>query len=524
MNKYFIIGIGGTGMRCLESFVHLCGMGMFDNTEVNMLALDTDLENGNFARLQELVDAYVKVKGENKAQVSHAETFFSAKINFHKFSPDYSRTETGSFQRIAKVSYAGENERDLSNLLFTDNVQTFDLKHGYRAQTHMGSMLMYHAIVDEVNKNPGGSLSGYIDELYNANTTGNVKLFILGSVFGGTGASSIPVMPAALDTAVRKRHQGKTLDKLYIGATLLTSYFTFISPTQNSREAQKVIADSKNFSMNSQAAMMFYEDDLSVKSAYQKFYMLGTPTNEFKTEQSETDTITGGSRQRNDAHYIELFSAFAAYDFFKSSDEDLKKIKDDKANGVQYFFRTVDDSGKLDFKDFLPENESAATFLKKFTTFLGMSFVVGLENTDFFASAQRGDLKNIAGYEDITKVELDAVLKYLGLFHFRISNDDVKDGWLRQLYRSVGGGDRLFFNPEIFGLTSARDFKKFDFGKLFPKNSEYARHNFNAGLFSSPFDKFKEIFVKDTTDSAFANKSEKLIKRMYDALVKLYSF
>ncbi len=182
MNRYFIIGIGGTGMRCLESFVHLCAMGLFDNAEINLLALDTDLENGNYARLQELVDAYVKLKGENKTQQAHAETFFSAKINFYKFSPDYSRTETGSFQRIAKVSYAGETEQDLANLLFTDSVQSFDLKHGYRAQTHMGSMLMYHAIIDEVNRNPGGNVSAFIDELYNANTAGNVKLFILGSV------------------------------------------------------------------------------------------------------------------------------------------------------------------------------------------------------------------------------------------------------------------------------------------------------------------------------------------------------
>ncbi len=76
----------------------------------------------------------------------------------------------------------------------------------------------------------------------------------------------------------------------------------------------------------------------------------------------------------------------------------------------------------------------------------------------------------------------------------------------------------------MFGLTTARDFRKFDYGKLFPKTSEYNRHNFNSGLFSSPFDRFKETFVKETTDTAFANKSEKLIKRMYDALTKLYGF
>lgn len=35
----FVVGIGGTGMRCIESFVHLCAIGMFDDTEVHLLAM-----------------------------------------------------------------------------------------------------------------------------------------------------------------------------------------------------------------------------------------------------------------------------------------------------------------------------------------------------------------------------------------------------------------------------------------------------------------------------------------------------
>ena len=49
--QYFVLGIGGTGMRCIESLIHLCAMGMFDDTEIHLLALDTDKNNGNFSRL-----------------------------------------------------------------------------------------------------------------------------------------------------------------------------------------------------------------------------------------------------------------------------------------------------------------------------------------------------------------------------------------------------------------------------------------------------------------------------------------
>lgn len=59
----YVIGIGGTGMRCIESFIHLCAIGMFDDTNVNLLALDTDKLNGNFKRLQTLAEQYRKING-----------------------------------------------------------------------------------------------------------------------------------------------------------------------------------------------------------------------------------------------------------------------------------------------------------------------------------------------------------------------------------------------------------------------------------------------------------------------------
>lgn len=54
-DKLFVIAIGGTGMRCLESFVHLCAMGMFDGKEINVLTLDTDQANGNKGRVEQLL-------------------------------------------------------------------------------------------------------------------------------------------------------------------------------------------------------------------------------------------------------------------------------------------------------------------------------------------------------------------------------------------------------------------------------------------------------------------------------------
>lgn len=87
-DRLFVIAIGGTGMRCLEAFVHLCAIGMFDNEEINILTLDTDQSNGNKGRVERLIELYNKVKTDNPATPGgspNANTYFSAKLNLLPF-------------------------------------------------------------------------------------------------------------------------------------------------------------------------------------------------------------------------------------------------------------------------------------------------------------------------------------------------------------------------------------------------------------------------------------------------------
>ena len=131
----------------------LCAMGMFDKTDVHLLALDTDKDNGNFTRLKNLKEAYIKTKGVNKKQFALQDTFFSANLHYYQFSPDYSNLST--FKELfnyGDTKYSNPERSAIADLLLTDNAKDFDLKHGYRAQTHLGSLLMYHSIIDDVKK------------------------------------------------------------------------------------------------------------------------------------------------------------------------------------------------------------------------------------------------------------------------------------------------------------------------------------------------------------------------------------
>ena len=524
-DRIFVIGIGGTGMRCLESFVHLCGMGMFDDTVVDMLALDTDRDNGNFRQLADLVHTYQDAKGINKEQHTFRNSFFTAKINYYQYSPDYARQETGNFNRLTgygDLKYKTPGQADLADLLLTKDTREFDLKHGYRAQTSLGSLLMYHSILEEVATNNKGKLHDFIKQLV---TAGQARVFVFGSVFGGTGASSIPVIPKAFAEAAKIISPGSSLKDVYFGAVLLTSYFTFKSPSADYVNRQRIVATAEKFALNSQAAMMFYNEDKTVLQTYQRFYMLGTPSIAFQTDQGENETITGGEKQRNNSHYLELFAAFAGHHFFKASYDELAKIRKEP-EGARYYYRTIRPDGVIGFEDLVGDGEDRRRLAHRMGAMVAFNHLV--LQAKFFHAAKNNRLlsDNIEGYGDIDDKEVEAIERYCSYFNFALrESGEVGNGWLRQIYQSAGGGDRFLFLPDMFGATSAKELDKFKYnGKLY--KDDFEKHHFGKGLlgYKDPFDPFKSAFKLIENDPHVTNKVEKLSKRMFQTLTKLYNF
>jgi hypothetical protein len=317
---------------------------------------------------------------------------------------------------------------------------------------------MYHSILSDIRKNQKCDLAKFITEILDASNNGMPKVFVLGSVFGGTGASSIPVIPNAFNAALQIIDPSKKLDKVLFGATLLTSYFTFPVPDEAQRKNEKVIASHNNFSINSQAAMMFYENDNTVKTTYKSFYVLGTESLNFKTEQPGNKTLTGGLEQKNDSHFIELMAAFAAFDFFKTPVTSLTEH-----HTAKYYCRSIDDSGKLEFTDFVGANEEF-NFASRFAALVVSSFLANHPKAELFSQAQLGKIENYNTSVDLPRVT--ALKEYMSMFHYKIDqNNNIEDGWLRQVHRSAGGSDKFLFHPELFSISTFKQLDKFDWGK-----------------------------------------------------------
>lgn len=539
-------------MRCLESFVHLCAAGMFDNHTIDILTIDTDQSNGNKDRVEHLINLYNKVKTNDANNVGgqpRTDTFFSAKLNLRRFFTDYSTSQRKTYNLLAGTTNLSDSQRqdnkDIADLFFeADSVQEFSLDHGYRAQTHLGSMLMYHGIIEAaINYKRGGNnvkahekdLVEYIKEL-NKNAA-NARVFVFGSVFGGTGASSIPVFPLAISEALKIITDGTTVintDKVLFGSTLLTDYFTFNIPTDAQKSAQKVIADANNFALNSQAAMSFYEGDASVKTTYKRMYHIGWP-NKSKINYSKDgdgSVVTGGNGQRNDCHVAEMMCAAAAYDFFNEDRKVLESIGE-----ADYRFRTVetdDQSDAMIFRgaSFVGKN-NGATLEKRLGAFLTFAHIIlsknegaynGVNGVDNFMNYIQTDTIN---YTDINLDQRTEINGYLEEFGYKILNDAVNFGWIYQINKSVGNGS-FIFAPEAFRATEQELVHKTDIGMLYGDGIRDWGPTNMFGNFKGPnssFDKFCDTFKKDPNSVPYdvqgGDKKELFFARMFNAITTL---
>lgn len=519
MNIFNVIAIGGTGMRCAECVVQLCAMGMFDDTEINLLALDTDYKNGNFKRLKNLIDNYKRLTADRDGVAS--DTLFSAKINYYTFSPDYpagTDYDTVAHYTDAEATTHDEDgvkwqESDLVDLFLTPEMRKMDLQHGYRAQTQMGSMLMYHAIIEEAykNKNKGSDLVRFVEHLM---TNPGSIVFMFGSVFGGTGASSIPILPHALQEAAKiisKEGQGDVLSKNLFGTVMLTNYFSFNTPSTK----DQVYATSDKFALNSQAALSFYNEDETVKSTYKRLYMIGRekPRN---VSRKDAESVTGGDAQRNPEDYIELAAASAAYDFYEAAKAHLAKPV--FGQEAEIFYRTMasDEANNLTFESFFGPDKDK--FAQKCGIMMASAFLFGPQD---FANNRRKH----SSFSALTEENVKDIRDFFRTFYDLENLDETEpgSGWIKQMQESAieQGYQGFLFNKAAYN-TSPKSAAKFKYNdSMFPETSQY---KYPVSFMSSAYDVFKNEFGDKVFGDSDRSAVSALLKRTYETFSKLYGF
>ncbi len=317
--KTYVLAIGGTGARVLRSLtmlmaagagVHRSGENGNITNEIVPVIIDYDIENGDTKRTQDLLVNYKNIHdaayGKKNSEEDIRDYFFGTKMG-RIGNPDHSTKfevfldPVNSNATFAdQIGYASINANNgtlptrylLESLYDTSDENSnlaelhLNLKVGFKGCPNIGCI-----VVRDIRN------TYEIEQILDL-ANGN-RVMIVGSVFGGTGASGIPV----LLNIIKKSGNGANITT---GVLAMEPYFevqkndksaisssTFLSKTKAAFDAYMQGADGN--AVNQLADSIYYVGDRLAAKAF--------------------NNSEGGESQKNDAHIAELAAAMCVLDF-----------------------------------------------------------------------------------------------------------------------------------------------------------------------------------------------------------------
>ena len=304
----YIIGIGGTGAKCIESIIHLASIGAFADEEINLLFVDADETNGNLDRAKRSLEIYQQchelgVTLQNSPWLKTKIKSYGLWSPFAKISIN---KNLGALFQYNNIKYDDPSLGKLFDVLYTEDERELTLDEGFRGRPAIGA-----AVMSQVNlegEEPWGEIISKIKTEQGSNT----KIFLCGSIFGGTGASGLPTIGRLI---ANKLTNENIRNKVQLGCLFVLPYFGF-TPTLAQEQAHKVYARSDEFLLNTEAALRYYANQ--AKEIFDNIYLLGNEAF------SNVEFSIGRNSQRNDPHFIELYGALATRHFLYQPNSDEK--------------------------------------------------------------------------------------------------------------------------------------------------------------------------------------------------------
>jgi len=318
--SYYFISIGGSGAKVLESLTHLCAAGMFPTAaRLYVMSIDPDVGNGNLARSSAALHCYASFQ---QMQVGGRTSLFKTKVELaNPFVWNPTEHDKCLDDVLSYQAYKGTPIGDLYEVLYTKKERSTLLNEGFRGHPSIGAAVMAKKVVlddaasaENSDAEPWNRFRMLVTQ--DAKTGDVARIFLTGSVFGGTGAAGMPTIAKLLRQTFRTLYdEGKVL----IGGGLILPYFSF-SPSATDVLNGQVYASSENFLTSTQAALKYYSVKNKEEDIYHSMYFIGdsvlAPVQKFSV---------GSSSQENNVHIVDFYGALAAIDFFQSDIKHLKK-------------------------------------------------------------------------------------------------------------------------------------------------------------------------------------------------------
>jgi len=299
MPRLFVFAIGGTGARVLKSLTMLLAAGVgTSGYSIIPIIIDPHKDLPELKECKNMLRLYSKIHKHlySGHRPSSASIFFHATMQSLSESAQSGLKEGFDFdERIDEtfgefLSYNSlENDdrnRDLLDLLYNEQTLNTKLSVGFKGNPNIGAVVL--------NSFEDSDWYRSFEKIFDKGD----KIFVISSVFGGTGASGLPLLIKNL-----RKSKNKEIKSASIGALPIMPYFKLSEPDADSEHKD---IDSNNFITKTKAALSYYEYNLREVNA---LYYLADP------HEQTMPYVNDETKQNNKAHVVELVGASAILDF-----------------------------------------------------------------------------------------------------------------------------------------------------------------------------------------------------------------
>ncbi len=309
--RTFVYFVGGSGARTLRSLIFLMasGVDLGKGNEIVPILVDYDIENGDLVRTKALMDQYVQfgkiikgIPGEDKDHFffSGALTMLGndpadSSLSFVEMGREYPDATFASYINYDNLPQGNEDPtQDFIRSLYSASKDPskqeleLSLKMGFKGNPNIGSVVFNKFFDTE-------SYRAFYNS-FSTDETSPDKVFIVGSIFGGTGSTGIPQLVKNI-----RASEKNSLKNCQIGACIILPYF-------NVEENPKSQINSNLNVSKSKAALSYYQKELNDK--LDEVYYVGC-----NARRSAYKNVEGGKEQANKAHLVELLSAMSIINY-----------------------------------------------------------------------------------------------------------------------------------------------------------------------------------------------------------------
>lgn len=324
--RVFVFAIGGTGSRVLTSLVMQLAAGVrpkdssgkpIHDLSIVPIIIDPHEDNSGLQQLSELLSDYRKMHQRIYGDEVKDEGFFNVKIETLKdISPDSGVADKFFFKMQSVTDsrfdkFIGLNDMDNFNtkanklfakMLFSKEELETEMKEGFYGSPNIGCIAL-----NEFKE------SDDFKAFRSAYNKGD-RLFFIGSIFGGTGASGLPLFISSIRDLqnINNEDTGRSdCSKAPIGALIVMPYFRIAQDDNSS-------INQNDFIIKTRSALRYY--DTSLNKYINKIYYIADPKG---TADFVNDPGNINNQQSNKYHIVEFAGALSIFDFCAEEDIDV---------------------------------------------------------------------------------------------------------------------------------------------------------------------------------------------------------